>query len=52
LPEKGRAMRLLKKHYSLITPRDFDLSPYFDVVKPTVLEGFDFRTFEWNKSAQ
>lgn len=51
LPEKGRAKKLFKKHYTLITPRDFDLSPYFDVVKPTVLEGFDFRTFEWNKTA-
>jgi hypothetical protein len=50
LPEKGRSMKLFKKHYTLITPRDFDLSPYFDVVKPSVIEGFDFRAFEWNKS--
>jgi hypothetical protein len=50
LPEKGRAKKLFKKHYTLITPRDFDLSPYFDVVKPSVLEGFDFRTFEWNNA--
>ncbi|KEO51261.1 lipo-like protein [Thioclava pacifica] len=31
------------RHYSLFTPRDFDLSPYFDVIKPTLEEGFDFR---------
>lgn len=49
LPEAGHANRLHKKHYTLMTPRDFDLSPYFDVVKPSVQQGFDFRTFEWNK---
>ena len=23
------------RHYSLFTPRDFDLSPYFQTIKPT-----------------
>jgi hypothetical protein len=27
------------RHYSLYTPRDFDISPYFDVVKPSVEHG-------------
>jgi hypothetical protein len=27
----------------LFTPRDFDISPYFQVVKPTLEAGFDFR---------
>lgn len=35
------------RHHSLFTPRDFDVSPYFEVVKPTILAGFDFRSLEW-----
>lgn len=31
------------RHHSLFTPRDFDVSPYFQVVKPTLHDGFDFR---------
>ncbi|HTT36458.1 MAG TPA: YiiX/YebB-like N1pC/P60 family cysteine hydrolase [Burkholderiales bacterium] len=31
------------RHYSLYTPRDFDISPYFDVVKPTIEHGFSYR---------
>lgn len=31
-------------HHSLFTPRDFDLSPWFDVVKPTVPGRFSRRT--------
>ena len=35
--------------YSLITPRDFDLSPYFEVVKLELLEepNFDYRRMQW-----
>ena len=32
------------RHYSLYTPRDFDISPYFDVVKPTVEHGIEYRS--------
>jgi len=35
------------RHYSLYTPRDFDLSPYFRIVKPTLEYGFDYRTVVW-----
>ena len=35
------------RHYSLFTPRDFDLSPYFRVVKPTIESGFDYRALRW-----
>jgi hypothetical protein len=35
------------RHHSLFTPRDFDVSPYFKVVKPTLEQGFNFRAFEW-----
>lgn len=31
------------RHYSLFTPRDFDLSPYFNIVKPTLAYGFDYK---------
>ena len=35
------------KHFSLLTPRDYDVSPYFAIVKPTVECGFNFRDLEW-----
>ena len=38
------------RHHSLFTPRDFDVSPYFEIVKPTIQHGFDHRQLEWKKS--
>ncbi|MBV8568210.1 MAG: lipo-like protein [Methylobacteriaceae bacterium] len=35
------------RHYSLYTPRDFDISPYFAIVKPTIEMGFDYQGIEW-----
>jgi hypothetical protein len=35
------------RHYSLFTPRDFDVSPYFEIVKPTVERGFDHKQLSW-----
>lgn len=35
------------RHYSHFVPRDFDLSPYFQVVKPTLLLGFDHHEVVW-----
>lgn len=35
------------RHYSLYTPRDFDISPYFMVVKPSLVPEFDYRRIEW-----
>ena len=32
------------RHHSLFTPRDFDVSPFFAVIKPTIEQGFDFRS--------
>lgn len=29
------------RHHSLFTPRDFNVSPYFEIVKPTLAQGFD-----------
>ncbi len=36
------------RHHSLYAPRDFDLSPYFRVVKPTLETGFDYKTLQWS----
>jgi hypothetical protein len=35
------------RHHSLYTPRDFDLSPYFRIVKPTIETGFDYTRLVW-----
>ena len=31
----------------LIVPRDFDVSPFFEIVKPTLASGFNYRDLEW-----
>lgn len=38
---------MMIRHHSLYTPRDFDLSPYFQIVKPTLVFGFDYKVLEW-----
>ncbi|MDE3026943.1 MAG: lipo-like protein [Paracoccaceae bacterium] len=38
------------RHHSLFTPRDFDLSPYFEVVKPLLSE-FDPHRLSWAPEA-
>lgn len=35
------------RHHSLFAPRDFDLSPYFEIVKPHIAGGFDHRRLKW-----
>lgn len=37
------------RHHSLFTPRDFDVSPYFNVVKPELDTGFDHRRMVWSQ---
>lgn len=37
------------RHHSLYTPRDFDLSPYFRIIKPTLEFGFDHRRIVWGE---
>ncbi|WP_274423761.1 lipo-like protein [Chelativorans sp. YIM 93263] len=39
---------LQTRHHSLYTPRDFDLSPYFQVIKPTLAFGFDYKVLQWD----
>lgn len=38
------------RHHSLFTPRDFDLSPYFQIVKPTLVYGFDYKKVNWARA--
>ena len=35
------------RHSSLYCPRDFDISPYFNVVKPTIANGFNYKALQW-----
>ncbi len=35
------------RHHSLFVPRDFDVSPYFAVIKPSLIEGFNHRSLTW-----
>ncbi len=53
-PTKRAYSGLLRaRHPTLCVPRDFDLSPYFDVVKFNAREiaAFDYRKLEWEESA-
>jgi hypothetical protein len=45
--EAARREILEIRHSSLYAPRDFDISPYFELVKPTVRNGFDYRAMRW-----
>ena len=39
------------RHYSLFAPRDFDVSPYFEIVKPSLASGFDYQKLRWDEIA-
>ena len=39
------------RHHSLFTPRDFDVSPYFEIIKPTIERGFDHKKLNWSDEA-
>jgi len=45
--EAARQEILEIRHSSLFAPRDFDISPYFEVVKPTLARGFDYKAMAW-----
>jgi hypothetical protein len=55
LPEVHRVDRASRReilhirHHSLYAPRDFDVSPFFAVVKPTIETGFDYKQMTWAK---
>jgi Permuted papain-like amidase enzyme, YaeF/YiiX, C92 family len=39
------------RSHTAYTPRDFDLSPYFAVIKPTIERRFDYHDFPWMEHA-
>ena len=43
----GGAPLLYKPHFTHFTPRDFDLSPYFRIIKPTIESGFNHHDLAW-----
>ena len=53
MPEcPGCTMEILHiRHHSLFAPRDFDVSPYFEIVKPTIAGGFDHHALVWADAA-
>lgn len=65
-PRRGRLLRRIfghesrsytglfqMRHPTLLTPADFDLSPYFEIVKFNVIAdgGFDYRRIRWESEA-
>lgn len=40
------------RHHSLFTPRDFDVSPYFQIIKPMLDSKFDFKSLRWEDTPQ
>jgi hypothetical protein len=44
-----RAVRFRRRHPTELTPRDFDLSPYFEIVKFSLVQErrFDYSQIEW-----
>jgi hypothetical protein len=47
----ARAELMEIRHSSLCAPRDFDISPYFEVVKPTIRGGFDYKAVGRSRAA-
>lgn len=39
------------QHHSSYAPRDFAISPYFEVVKPTLAHDFDYRGVAWGEDS-
>lgn len=50
LSEFTRREILYIRHHSLYAPRDFDVSPYFRVIKPTIEGGFDYKALVWGEA--
>ena len=47
--DRAQREMLRIRHHSLYVPRDFDISPYFAIVKPTIAQGFDFHQLRWEE---
>jgi len=39
---------LMQRHYSHFTPSDFDRSPYFEIIKPAIEQGFKYKYLNWS----
>ena len=37
------------RHHSLYVPRDFDISPFFEVVKPRIAKAFNYQEAPWSE---
>jgi hypothetical protein len=48
--EKQESYRI--KDSSLFVPRDFDISPYFSVVKPTIEKAYNYQSIKWEDAPQ
>ncbi|WP_458525026.1 lipo-like protein [Onishia taeanensis] len=48
----GEVRVLYPRHFSFFMPRDFDVSPYFAIIKPSLAEAFDHRTLIWGAAPQ
>ncbi len=46
--QQARAEILHIRHHSLYMPRDFDVSPFFHIIKPRLEASFDFRHLMWS----
>lgn len=40
------------RHHSLFVPRDFDVSPYFAVIKPTLCADFNHHALNWHDNEE
>jgi len=45
--EYSKKELLFIRHHSLFSPRDFDVSPYFQIIKPTIENNFNYQTLHW-----
>ncbi len=43
----GGEIKYSFRHHSFFTPSDFDRSPYFEVIKPTLVSGFNYKNVAW-----
>jgi len=39
------------RHHSMFTPHDFDVSPYFQIIKPRLKESFYFKKMHWENES-
>lgn len=40
----------LTRHHTFFTPSDFDRSPYFQIIKPTLVDRFDYKEIPWSRA--